>query len=214
MKNLISLLLGAVLLLSLTACGETQVVSHTAAPSSDITQAPETVITPGPDTGSGSGSSIVVYFSATGNTERVANYIAEITGADIFAIEPATPYTSEDLDYRDAESRVSVEHADPALQNVELVSDSVDGWDEYDTVYIGYPIWWGAAAWPVSSFVSQNDFDGKTIVPFCTSASSGAGNSGENLAELAGSGNWLECTRFASGVDESGVAEWLAQLEM
>ena len=204
MKNLISLLLGAVLLLSLTACGETQVVSHTAAPSSDITQAPETVTTPSPDTGSGSGRSIVIYFSATGNTERVASYIAEITGADIFAIEPATPYTSEDLDYRDAESRVSVE----------LVSDSVDGWGEYDTVYIGYPIWWGVAAWPVSSFVSQNDFDGKTIVPFCTSASSGAGTSSENLAELAGSGNWLECTRFASGVDESGVAEWLAQLEM
>ena len=208
MKKLFSLLLGAVLLLSLTACGETQVVSHTAAPSSDITQAPETVTTPSPDTGSGSGRSIVIYFSATGNTERVASYIAEITGADIFAIEPATPYTSEDLDYRDAESRVSV------VQNVELVSDSVDGWDEYDTVYIGYPIWWGVAAWPVSSFVSQNDFDGKTIVPFCTSASSGASTSSENLAELAGSGNWLECTRFASGVDESGVAEWLAQLEM
>ena len=183
-------------------------VSHTAAPSPDITQAPETVTTPSPDTGSGSGRSIVIYFSATGNTERVASYIAEITGADIFAIEPATPYTSEDLDYRDAESRVSV------VQNVELVSDSVDGWDEYDTVYIGYPIWWGVAAWPVSSFVSQNDFDGKTIVPFCTSASSGASTSSENLAELAGSGNWLECTRFASGVDESGVAEWLAQLEM
>lgn len=186
MKKLFSLLLGAVLLLSLTACGETQVESHTAAPSPDITQAPETVATPSPDTGSGSGRSIVIYFSATGNTERVASYIAEITGTDIFAIEPATPYTSEDRDYRDAESRVSVEHADPALQNVELVSDSVDGWEEYDTVYIGYPIWWGVAAWPVSSFVSQNDFDGKTIVPFCTSASSGASTSSENLQNSPG----------------------------
>ena len=94
------------------------------------------------------GKTLVVYFSATGNTESAANYIAQATGGDLFELEPAEPYTDEDLNYNNDNSRVSREHEDESLRNVELVADTVENWDDYDTVFIGYPIWWGIAAWP------------------------------------------------------------------
>ena len=95
---------------------------------------------------------------------------------------------------------------------MELVSTTVENWDDYDTVFIGYPIWWGIAAWPVDSFVENNDFTGKTVIPFCTSASSGIGESGQLLAEMAGTGDWLEGQRFRSGVSEEDVASWVEGL--
>ena len=159
-------------------------------------------------------NALVVYFSATGNTQAVAQTIADTLGADIFEIEPSDPYTSEDLDWTDENSRVNAEHEDESLRNVALVSDSVENWDSYDTVFIGYPIWWGIAAWPVSSFVAENDFTGKTVIPFCTSSSSGLGDSGNLLAELAGSGDWLEGQRFRSSVDAEEVMEWLNSLDL
>lgn len=113
----------------------------------------------------GSGNVLVVYYSATGNTEEVANIIAETTGGDLFELEPADPYTDEDLNYSDDNSRVSQEHEDESLRDVELVSTTADNWDSYDTVFIGYPIWWGIAAWPVDTFVENNDFTGKTVIP-------------------------------------------------
>jgi flavodoxin len=157
----------------------------------------------------GSGNVLVVYYSATGNTEEVANIIAETTGGDLFELEPADPYTDEDLNYSDDNSRVSQEHEDESLRDVELVSTTADNWDSYDTVFIGYPIWWGIAAWPVDTFVENNDFTGKTVIPFCTSASSGMGESGQLLADLAGTGNWKEGERFRSGADEADVQEWV-----
>ena len=99
------------------------------------------------------GGTLVVYFSATGNTEQAANYIANITGGDLFELEPAEPYTDEDLNWTVDGSRVNQEHGDESLRDIELVSDTVENWDSYDTVFIGYPIWWGIAAWPVDSFV-------------------------------------------------------------
>lgn len=157
---------------------------------------------------------LVVYFSATGSTKSVAETIAETLDADIFEIVPADPYTAEDLDWTEDSSRVNAEHDNPSFRAVELVSDTVENWEDYDTVLIGYPIWWGIAAWPVDSFVSANDFTGKTVIPFCTSASSGLGESGELLAELAGNGNWLEGQRFSSGVGEVDVTEWVNSLNL
>ncbi|HJB35053.1 MAG TPA: flavodoxin [Candidatus Blautia merdipullorum] len=158
---------------------------------------------------SGAGNVLVVYYSATGNTENVANIIAETTGGDLFALEPVEPYTDEDLNYSDENSRVSREHEDESLRDVELASTTVDNWDSYDTVFIGYPIWWGIAAWPVDSFVENNDFTGKTVIPFATSASSGLGESGQLLAEMAGTGDWQEGMRFRSSADEADVQEWV-----
>lgn len=157
----------------------------------------------------GGGNTLVVYFSATGNTEQAAQYIAGLTGGDLFELEPAEPYSEEDLDWTDDNSRVSREHDDESLRDVPLVADTVENWAEYDTVYIGYPIWWGIAAWPVDTFVEANDFTGKTVIPFCTSSSSSLGDSGELLAELAGTGDWQEGQRFSSNVSEEDVQSWL-----
>ena len=158
------------------------------------------------------GETLVVYFSATGNTEAVVQDIVNETGATSFAIQPAQPYTSEDLDYNNSSSRVSKEHADPALQDVALDQDTPDNWTSYDTVLIGYPIWWGEAAYPVASFVKANDFTGKTVIPFCTSASSGIGESGAQLAALAGTGDWQEGQRFPSAVTQQEVTDWVKSL--
>ncbi len=161
----------------------------------------------------GNGSNIlVVYFSAQGHTEAVAEQIAENLGADLFEIVPADPYTSDDLDWTDNNSRVSREHDDEALRDVELVSTTVGNWEDYDTVIIGYPIWWGIAAWPVNTFVEANDFSGKTVIPFCTSSSSGLGQSGELLAELAGTGNWQEGIRFRSNPSDEDIQSWTDSL--
>ena len=159
------------------------------------------------------GKTLVVYFSATGNTERVAEVIADTTGGELCELEPVDPYTDEDLNYNDDNSRVSQEYADESLRNVELVADTVDDWQDVERIYIGYPVWWGIAAWPVNTFVEANDFTGKTVIPFCTSASSGLGDSGELLAELAGTGDWQEGMRFRFSVSDEDVVAWVESLE-
>ena len=142
----------------------------------------------------------------------MAQTIADTAGADLFELEPSDPYTDEDLDWTDDNSRVTQEYEDTSLRDVELTADTVENWEEYDTVFIGYPIWWGIAAWPVNDFIQANDFTGKTVIPFATSSSSGMGESGELLAELAGTGDWQEGQRFRSGADEADVAEWVNSL--
>ena len=166
----------------------------------------------GTESGAGSGRVLVVYYSATGNTENAASYIAQATGGDLFEITPAEPYTDDDLNWSDENSRVSQEYADESLRDVELTTTQVENWDSYDTVFLGYPIWWGVAAWPVDGFVEANDFTGKTVIPFCTSSSSGLGESGELLAELAGTGDWQEGQRFRSSVSQEDVNEWVDSL--
>ena len=164
---------------------------------------------PAPSTG---GKTLVVYFSATGSTERVAGYIAEALNADTFELVPATPYTSADLNWTEPSSRVNDEHDDESLRDVKLTVNTVANWTDYDTVFIGYPIWWGIAAWPVNDFVKNNDFTGKRVIPFCTSSSSGLGQSGGLLAEMAGTGDWQAGQRFSSGVSREQVAQWVSGL--
>lgn len=160
------------------------------------------------------GKTLVVYFSATGTTEGVAQTIADTVGADLFEVVPSDPYTSDDLTWTNNDSRVSREHNDEGLRAVALESTDVDGWDDYDTVFIGYPIWWGIAAWPMNGFVSANDFSGKNVVPFCTSLSSGIGQSGKLLAELAGTGSWLDGQRFSRSSSEADIASWVNGLNL
>lgn len=151
----------------------------------------------------------MVYYSATGSTKEVAGYIANTVGGDIFEIVPVEPYTSGDLDWTDDTSRVNREHDDPSLRTVELVSNTVDNWDSYETVFIGYPIWWGIAAWPIDSFVTANDFTDKTVIPFCTSTSSEFGESGQLLVDMAGTGVWSDGQRFPSNASEKNVTDWV-----
>ncbi len=156
---------------------------------------------------------LVVYFSAQNHTKTVAEKIAKNLDADIFEIEPEEEYTSDDLNWNNSDSRVSKEHNDESLRDTKLKTTKVDNWDEYDTVLIGYPIWWGIAAWPVDTFVKANDFSGKTVIPFCTSSSSGLGQSGKNLAEEANSGDWQAGQRFSSSASDADIKKWTDSLK-
>lgn len=211
MKKLIALLLSVVLVLSLAACGSAnKPASSTTQPETSApTEQPESSSTAPaesePETQPETGKTLVVYYSASGNTERVAKDIAEAAGADLFEIVPTEVYTSDDLDWTNPDSRVSREHDDESLRDVPLTTTEVPDWDSYDTVFIGYPIWWGIAAWPVDTFVKNNDFTGKTVIPFATSSSSGMGQSGSLLADMAGTGEWQEGQRFSSGVSSDDV---------
>ncbi len=155
---------------------------------------------------------LIVYYSATGNTKKVSEEMANILNADIFEIEPVDKYTSEDLDWTNKNSRVSREHDDVSLRNVPLKNTKVENWDSYDTVLIGYPIWWGIASWTVDNFVKDNDFTGKTVIPFCTSTSSNLGNSGELLEDMAGTGEWKEGHRFVERPTEEQLKTWLNEV--
>ena len=217
MKKITALFLSLIMVLGITACGNSNASVSSAQENSKTEDSQPAVLeSTSAKTDSGdvleegqTGKNLVVYFSATGNTEQAAGYIADLTEGDLFELEPADPYTDEDLNYGNENSCVSREYADESLRTVELLADTVENWESYDTVFIGYPIWWGIAAWPVDTFVKANDFTGKTVIPFCTSASSGLGESGELLAELAGTGDWQEGIRFRSSVSESDVQEWL-----
>ena len=220
MKKLTALLLSVVLVLSLAACGsankpassttQPETSAPTEQPATEPSESSSTVPAESePETQPETGKTLVVYYSASGNTERVAKDIAEAAGADLFEIVPTEVYTSEDLNWTNPDSRVSREHDDESLRDVPLTTTEVPDWDSYDTVFIGYPIWWGIAAWPVDTFVKNNDFTGKTVIPFATSSSSGMGQSGSLLADMAGTGEWQEGQRFSSGVSSDDVQSWV-----
>lgn len=159
------------------------------------------------------GKALVVYYSAQSHTKTVSEKIADKLDADIFEIVPEDVYTSDDLDWTDRNSRVSKEHDDESLRDIKLEKDTVDNWDEYDTVLIGYPIWWGIAAWPVDTFVKANDFSGKRVIPFCTSASSGFGQSGKLLEREANGGDWEDGHRFQSNPTDNDINDWLNNIK-
>ncbi|MGN0636106.1 MAG: flavodoxin [Acutalibacteraceae bacterium] len=212
MKKVLSFIICILLTVSLTACGSQS--ADNAGSRSETSQAVQAGVEENgssADTASLS-KTLVVYYSATGNTKEAAAYIASATGGDLFELVPETPYSSADLNWTDENSRVVYEHEHPTERTVPLTAATVENFDAYDTVFIGYPIWWGIAAWPVNGFVQANDFTAKTVIPFCTSASSDLGNSAELLREAAGSGNWLAGRRFSSGVSEAEIAEWVQSL--
>lgn len=184
---------------------EAAVETETAATTEEVAQETDSTDTQG-------GKTLVVYYSASGNTKDVAEAIADAAGADLFEVVPVEPYTNDDLNWTNEDSRVTREHEDASLRDVELTTTEVPDWDSYDTVFIGYPIWWGIAAWPLDGFVGANDFTGKTVIPFCTSASSGMGDSGNLLAEMAGTGDWQDGQRFRSGASASDVQAWVEEL--
>ena len=220
MKKLTALLLSVVLVLSLAACGsankpassttQPETSAPTEQPATEPSESSSTAPAESePETQPETGKTLVVYYSASGNTERVAKDIAEAAGANLFEIVPTEVYTSEDLNWTNSDSRVSREHDDESLRDVPLTTTEVPDWDSYDTVFIGYPIWWGIAAWPVDTFVKNNDFTSKTVIPFATSSSSGMGQSGSLLADMAGTGEWQEGQRFSSGVSSDDVQSWV-----
>ena len=210
MKKIISAFLAVVLMFSFVACSNN--TSSNNATNSEST-ATNNQTSSENSTNTATKKTLVAYFSGSGNTKHVAEMIAENTGADLFEITPADPYTDDDLNYTNDNSRVSVEHNDESKRDVPLTKTTPDNWSDYDTVFIGYPIWWGIAAWPVNNFVKDNDFSGKTVIPFCTSSSSGLGQSGDLLAEMADTGNWQDGERFSSNSSESDIKDWVNSLD-
>lgn len=150
---------------------------------------------------------LVAYFSATHTTQGVAETIAGSLNADLYEITPEQPYTAADLNYNDDKSRSTVEMNDPDARPA--ISGSVENMEQYDIVFIGYPIWWGEAPRILSTFVESYDFSGKTLIPFCTSGGSGVGSSASNLERLTSGAVWLSGTRLNGGATRSSVVEWI-----
>ena len=204
MKKLTAVFLAIVMALSLAACTggnkPTDNGGNTEPSQSNTEEAKTPNATP-------AGSKILVaYFSATNNTEGVAQQLANGLGADLYEITPEKPYTDEDLAYGNSNSRSSVERNDPAARPA--ISGSVENMEQYDVVFIGYPIWWGEAPRIISTFIESYDFSGKTIVAFCTSASSGFGSSDSALRAAAKGAKWLDGHRFAAGASADEVMAW------
>lgn len=213
MRKILSLLIMMMLAFGLTACGggesaETGSESSSAESAEATSEESESTAEESAQGGSGT---LVVYFSATGTTKGVAEKIASITGADTYEIKAAQEYTDADLDWHDDNSRTTHEQNDPDARP-EIGSDKIS-LDGYSTVYIGYPIWWGEEPRIMDTFVESYDFDGKTMIPFCTSGGSGIGRSGKNLEEKAGSGKWLDGDRLGSNASEDEINAWIEGLK-
>ncbi len=186
-----------------SSAAESEPENETAQPG----EAEETEPVPETDTGMEGAKVLVAYFSATNTTEGVAEHIANGLNADLYEIVPEEPYTEADLNYNDDNSRSTIEMNDPSARPA--ISGSVENMEQYDIVFIGYPIWWGEAPRIVSTFMESYDFSGKTIVPFCTSGSSGIGSSDSNLEQLTSGADWLAGRRLNGSDSEETVMEWV-----
>ena len=209
MKKILSILLMFCLIIGLAACSGADSSDEPAETEKETAAAEEQTEKGTEDMNEK--RTLVVYFSATGTTKGVAEKIASITGADIYEIKAAQEYTDADLDWHDKNSRTTHEQNDGSARP-EIGSDplSLEG---YKTIYIGYPIWWGEEPRIMDTFVESYDFDGITMIPFCTSGGSGIGRSGQNLAENAGSGNWLDGERLGGGASEEELRTWIEGLD-
>ena len=157
-------------------------------------------------------NTLVICFSRTGNTEKIAEYLIELTEADSYVIEAAVPYTDEDIEYNNNSCRANQEQNDKSVRPE--IADPIDSIDSYDTIFLGYPIWWGQEPRIIDTFLESYDFSEKTVIPFCTSGSSGIETSEKNISELVTIGNQLEGRRFPAGASKDEVNEWYDTLDL
>ena len=234
MKKMISIIAAAALAFTLTACGgSSQAATDTQAAENSTPAAveeqketveaaeqteaqpeaaQETAAEPASEEPAAAHSDVLVaYFSAIGTTKGVAERIASVTGGDLYEILAAEPYTEADLNYNDNSSRSTSEQNDKSVRP-EIGSDDIS-LEGYTTIYLGFPIWWGEEPRILDTFVEKYNFDGITVIPFCTSGSSGIGRSGSNMEELAGSGTWLQGERFSGSVSEEELKSWIEGLQ-
>ena len=222
MKKTVSFLLIVLMTMAVLACStpaepqaavpaataEQAIESATEAPKAEATQAPAAEPTEAPAPHK---TVLVVVFSATGTTKGVAEKIAAIEDADLYEILAAEPYSDADLNWNDRNSRSTKEQNDPSVRPA-IASEAID-LSGYERIYIGYPIWWGEEPRILDTFVESYDFGTITMIPFCTSASSGMGRSGKNLADNATGGNWLDGKRFSGSVSENDLMSWINGLK-
>ena len=156
------------------------------------------------------GKTLVAFFSASGVTKKVAENLAKAAGADLFEIVPKQIYTSADLNWMDKKSRSSVEMNDRNCRPE--IATAVDDMEQYDTVFVGFPVWWYREPSIIDTFMEAYDFTGKKVIPFCTSGGSGLGDSGRNMQALASGAKVLEGKRLSSGVSESELGDWISQI--
>ena len=204
MKRIVSIIMAAVVLVSLTACGNNTQAETKGAETAAESDSNKPASAEKPDV-------LVAYFSATGTTKGVAEKIASITGGDLYEILAAEPYSEDDLNYNDSSSRSTAEQNDKNVRP-EIGSEDIS-LEGYTTIYLGFPIWWGEEPRILDTFVEKYSFEGITVIPFCTSGGSGIGRSGSNMEELAGSGTWLEGERFSGGVSEDDLKAWIDGLK-
>ena len=211
MKKRLSLLLAAAMVLTLAACGATNADSNTADEPKNDAAADAADPAPTEETPESTGGKVLVaYFSATGHTKTIAEYLQAALDADLYEIVPQEPYTADDLDYNTDGCRANREQNDDAARPA--ISGSVEDMAGYDVVFIGYPIWWGQAPKIVYTFLESYDLSGKTVVPFCTSGGSGIDGSLAALQALAPDADWLAGQRFSAGASEADVQSWVDNL--
>ncbi len=155
---------------------------------------------------------LVIYFSRTGNTEKIAEYLIDLTDADSYVIEAAVPYTDADIKYQDDNCRANKEQNDKSVRP--QIANPITSIDSYDTIFLGYPIWWGQEPRIIDTFLESYDFSEKTVIPFCTSASSGIATSEKNLKNLVPIGNQLEGKRFSASATKDDVKAWYDTLPL
>ena len=223
MKKIISIVMAVLLIASLAACGSNPVSNNNTSSNTSSSNNESGNVAPANNAANNtSGESskdgepegegvLVVYFSATGTTKGVAEKIAKITGADIYEITAAQEYTSADLNWNDRSSRSTKEQNDKSSRP-QIGSEKID-LSGYKTIYIGFPIWWGEEPRIMDTFVESYSFEGITLIPFCTSSSSGIGRSGPNMEALAKSGTWLDGKRFGGSVSEAELQSWIEGLK-
>lgn len=226
MKRLFAILTTLTLLLSLAACGQAGTQSspgqsqtqqegtsserEPSAPNQSTPSASSTPEAGESDEETPEGGVLVAYFSATGNTEGIAQHLQSVLDADLYEIVPEVPYTDEDLNYSNDSCRANQEQNDPAARPA--ITGTLENPEDYDVVFLGYPIWWGQAPKVIYTFLESYDFGDATIVPFCTSGSSGIGSSADGLQELTENAQWLDGQRFSSGASQGEVAQWVDSL--
>ncbi|MCR5109772.1 MAG: hypothetical protein K6B38_02545 [Ruminococcus sp.] len=155
---------------------------------------------------------LVIYFSRTGNTEKIAEYLIELTNADSYVIEAAVPYTDADIEYQDDNCRANKEQNDKSVRPE--IANPIESIDSYDTIFLGYPIWWGQEPRIIDTFLESYDFSDKTVIPFCTSGSSGIAASEKNISDLVPIGDQLEGRRFPASTTKDDVKEWVDTLPL
>lgn len=211
LSKIIVLIFSALLIFCLSACASENTSDNNTKTTPETQQSAST--DENTDNAPASNSKILVaYFSCTGNTENAAQKIATATGGDLYAITPAEPYTADDLRYNDDTTRATKEQHDASIRPA--LAGTVDNFQQYDVIFVGYPIWWDQAPRVINTFLESYDFSGKKVIPFCTSGGSTITNSANQLKSTYSNMNWLDGRLIGRSTSQDEIATWIDSLNI